>query len=114
MEYGRVNYLGTLFSASLFFHLLAKLLFNLIAEIKMPLDLWTIIDVLCSVFNIACFNTIGSITPPDIRDPITGEVSPVKATLDYYVIAVVIVSWLRFFSYFLVIRRISKLIMTLV
>ena len=106
--------MGTLFSASLFFHLLAKLLFNMIADIKMPLDLWTIIDVLCSVFNIVCFNTIGSIKPEDIRDPVTGEMSSTKETLDYYVIAVVIVSWLRFFGYFLVIRRISKLIMTLV
>lgn len=34
--------------------------------------------------------------------------------MDYYVIVVVIVGWLRFFSYFLVIRKISKLIMTLV
>ena len=35
-------------------------------------------------------------------------------TLDYYVIAVVIVSWLRFFGYFLVIRSISKLLSTLI
>jgi hypothetical protein len=35
-------------------------------------------------------------------------------TLDYYVIAVVIVGWLRFFGYFLVIRSVSKLISTLI
>jgi hypothetical protein len=37
-----------------------------------------------------------------------------KETLDYYVIAVVIVSWMRFFGYFLVIRNISKLLSTLI
>lgn len=36
-----------------------------------------------------------------------------KQVLDYYVIAVTICSWVRFFAYFLVIREISKLIMTL-
>ena len=36
-----------------------------------------------------------------------------KQTIDYYVAVVVIISWVRFFAYFLVIRSISKLINTL-
>ena len=60
--------MGTLFSASLVFHLIAKILFNLIAKIKMPLDLWTIIDLLCSFFNVVCFNVIGKATPEQILD----------------------------------------------
>lgn len=74
----------------------------------MPIDKWSIIDLLCSMFNIVCFNMIGSITPDKIID------QKEKENLDYYVIAVVILSWLRFFGYFLMIRQISKLIMTLV
>jgi hypothetical protein len=36
-----------------------------------------------------------------------------KQTVDFYVAIVVIVSWLRYFAYFLVIRPVSKLLMTL-
>ena len=74
----------------------------------MPLDLWTMTDFCCSCLNIVCFNVIGSVKAEDIL------VQSKKYSLDYYVIAVVIVSWVRFFSYFLVIKKVSKLIMTLV
>lgn len=103
-----MNYLGTLFSATLVLHLITKLIFNIFAKVKMPLDMWTIIDFICSAFNIICFNVIGSVTPSQIIDPLQ------KQKLDYYVIAVVVVSWFRFFGYFLMIRSISKLVMTLI
>lgn len=77
------------------------------AEVKMPLDLWTIIDFISSFLNIIAFNVIGKATPEMIID------YKQKAGFDYYVIAVLVLSWLRFFAYFLVIGRISKLIMTL-
>ena len=51
---------------------------------------------------------IGKTKPESILDPAQ------KQTLDYYVITVVIVSWLRFFAYFLVIRSISKFLNTLI
>jgi hypothetical protein len=50
----------------------------------------------------------GSITADDIFD------TSKKQTIDYYVAVVVVVSWLRFFSYFLVVRSISKLLNTLI
>ncbi len=107
-EYNSINYLGTLFSATLVLHLMTKALFNVFAKVKMPLDKWSVIDLLCSFFNIVCFNVIGSVKPIQIIDPLQ------KENLDYYVIAVVIVGWIRFFGYFLMVRNISKLIMTLV
>jgi hypothetical protein len=76
-------------------------------EVKLPIDKWSLIDLLCSFLNISCFNVIGGAKPESIID------SDKKASLDYYVIAVVIMSWLRFFSYFLVTRQISKFISTL-
>jgi hypothetical protein len=106
--YGDVNYIGTLFSACLVLHLFTKVLFNMMAEVKLPIDLWTIIDLCCSFMNIVAFQVIGSVKAVDILD------YQKKSQLDYYVIALIIVSWVRFFSYFLVIRKISKLIMTLV
>jgi len=37
-----------------------------------------------------------------------------KSTLDYIVVLVVCITWFRFFSFFLIIRKISKLLITLV
>jgi len=74
----------------------------------MPLDKWTMIDIITCFFNIICFNVIGSITEEQITD------RSQKQVLDYYVIAVVIVGWMRFFAYFLIIQFISKLLMTLI
>ena len=74
----------------------------------MPFDKWTIVDIISACFNIVCFNVIGSLTPEQVLNPAK------KETIDYYVIAVLIASWLRFFMYFLVISHISKLLNTLV
>lgn len=71
----------------------------------MPYDKWTVIDAVTAIMNLACFNMIGNISPQVIIDP--GQ----KKTIDYYVIFVVLLSWLRFFSYFLVVKPISKLLM---
>ena len=62
-QYNSINYYGTLFSATLVLHLITKLIFNLCAEVKMPLDKWSTIDLLCSFFNIICFNVIGGTKP---------------------------------------------------
>ena len=67
-EYNRFNYYGTLFSGTLVVHLISKLWFNLFAEVKLPVDLWTLIDMLSSFANIIAFNVIGSITPEQIID----------------------------------------------
>jgi len=58
--YGDINYLGTLFSATLIYHLICKVVFNAVAEVKMPLDLWTIIDLISACMNIFCFQVIGA------------------------------------------------------
>lgn len=88
--------------------MITKFIFNLCVDVKIPLDKWSMIDLISSFFNIVCFNVIGKTKPEAILDPSK------KETLDYYVIAVVIVSWLRFFGYFLVIRSISKFLSTLI
>jgi hypothetical protein len=67
-EYNSINYLGTVFSATLVLHLIAKVIFNLCVEVKMPIDKWSIIDLICSCFNIVCFNVIGNTKPEQIMD----------------------------------------------
>ena len=60
------------------------------------------------VVNVICFNYTGRLTPDDILNQAQ------KQTVDYYVVVVVVMSWIRFFSYFLLIRPVSKLLMTLI
>ena len=68
---------------------------------------WKMIDIVSYVLNIAYFNVIGRISVDQVLDPTK------KQFLDYYVICVTVVSWLRMMSYFLLIRPISKLLNTL-
>ena len=89
-------------------HLVSKLIFNLIADVKIPLDLWTIMDIMSSFMNVIAFEIIGKATPEMIINYDT------KSSLDYYVIAILVISWFRFFAYFLIVEKISVLIMTLV
>lgn len=96
-------------SASILFHFFAKILFNMVARYKMPLyDKWTLIDFVTACCNIVAFNVIGGATVESILNDDS------KRQLDYYVIVVLLVSWLRFFSLFLIIQSISKLLMTLI
>jgi hypothetical protein len=106
-EYNRVNFLGSIMSSALVFHLFEKVLFNCFAQKKLTMDTWTMIDLISAVLNLFCFNVIGSIKPDAILDPVQ------KQVLSYYVICVTVVSWLRFFGYFLMVRIISKLLHTL-
>jgi hypothetical protein len=95
------------FSATLVMHLIAKVLFNIIAEVKIPFDVWTVMDIICAFMNIIAFNIIGEASPEIIVD------YDQKSVLDYYVILILVFSWLRFFAYFLIVEKISVLIMTL-
>lgn len=82
----------------------------------MPLDLWTITDIGCAFLNIICFQVIGSATPEVIVGTTNADGTinlNQRYKLDYCVITVIIMSWLRFFTYFLVVGRISRLLMTL-
>ena len=72
-----------------------------------PIDIWMLFDIISGAVNIAAFNLIGSSTPDDILN------KSHKYFLDYYMIVVLLISWLRFFSYFLVINTIAKLTITL-
>ena len=67
-EYNEVVFYGTIFSGTLLLHLISKLLFNLFAEIRIPLDKWTVIDLVCAFFNIICFNVISNASPESIVD----------------------------------------------
>lgn len=85
-----------------------RLLYNVFAEVKIGLDKWAIIDGISAVLNIGAVELIKNV-PPDYY-----LIPHIKDLIDYFVLLVLVISWLRFFTYFLVIREISKLILTLI
>jgi len=62
-EYNRINFLGSIFSSALVFHLIEKMMFNCFAHKKLIIDMWTIIDFVSAGLNLFCFNVIGNVRP---------------------------------------------------
>lgn len=74
-------------------------------------DTWTIFDAACATLNITAVYMISNV-PAETYLPSRKAVD--KEIIDYFMVLVLVVTWLRFFVYFLVVRKISKLILTLV
>ena len=71
------------------------------------MDKWTVLDTVSALLNVVAVVLIKQLDPNIF---LTSK----KEFVDYYMLLVLIVSWLRFFSYFLVWRAISKLLLTLI
>lgn len=107
--YRNYNILAFLFSFSLIAQVVLKMIFNSCSNgRKLPLDKWTVIDTLSALLYIASIFFVSNLTPDVFLDQKS------KDYVDYFILLVLVVSWLRFFSYFLVIRDISKLLLTLI
>lgn len=106
-EYKHYNFVGTILSISFFITFLCRVLYNSKTRRKIDFDLWLYFDIVAGVINILAFNIVGNSSPESILNTLQ------KRSLDYYMILVLIISWLRFFSYFLVITHISKITLTL-
>ena len=83
-------------------------MFNICAKKRIAFDKWTIMDSLSAILNIAAVQLIQRI------DPETLTIARWKDAVDYFMIFVLCICWLRFFTYFLVIRDISKLLLILI
>jgi hypothetical protein len=71
------------------------------------LDLWAFFDLFCGFANCAAFNYIGNAKIEKFHN------QEAKYQLDYVMIFILVLAWIRFFSYFLVINSIGKLTITL-
>ena len=91
----------------MFFHIIAKIVFNMCVHIKLDLDMWTVMDLIVSAFNITLFNYIGACKLEHFTNPLD------KDLIDYSIIIIMGMAWLRFFMYFLVLKPVSKVIFTL-
>ena len=50
--YAMMNYIGIGISSSMLFYVLTKYIFNIFADIKLPYDKWSWIDIYCAFSNI--------------------------------------------------------------
>jgi len=86
--------------------------FNVFSKSTISLtDTWTIFDFLCALLNISAVYIISNVSA-EVYLPDKSNFT--KTVIDYFMVLVLAVTWLRFFVYFLVVRSISKLILTLV
>jgi hypothetical protein len=105
--YRSINFAGTILSFSYFLSFINRIIYNAYSFRKINSDIWMIFDITAGIVNIIAFNLVGKSSADDILDENT------KHLYDYYMIIVLMISWVRFFSYFLVINRISKITITL-
>ena len=106
-EYATSNRLGILLSSTLVFGQFFKILFNIFGETYVPSDKWTITEFITAIVNITTFLILSFITVEDIKS------SSRKQNYDILVIFVVVFTWMRFFSYFLVIKGLSRHFITI-
>jgi hypothetical protein len=107
--YRNYNILAFLFSFSLIAQFMLKMIFNSwTTSKKLPFDKWTIVDTVSALLYIWAIFVVSNLTAEDFLD------EKGKDWIDYFMLLVLCMSWIRFFSFFLVIRDISKLLLTLV
>lgn len=71
------------------------------------MDKWVIMDALNAIITIVSYEVIINVPLWVLFESYS------KYLLDYLIIAVLIVSWLRFFIYFLLVEEISKMLLTI-
>lgn len=88
---------------SLCYSVVMKLLFNVTLkagagrDLKVPIDVWTKFDLISAVTTIVGFNILLRMEPIDYMT------KDVKDLLDWMMLAVIILQWIRFYSLFVMI-----------
>lgn len=94
-------------SISSLISVVCQFVFNLFSVQNVPFDKWSILDLFNSVVNVSVLQIFNLLKPKDF---IAAEYRTMIITMN---LAMVIVSWTRFISFFLVISSMSRLLMTL-
>ena len=106
-SYKDINLIGIVFSSTLVGSQCFKILFNLFGETYIPSDKWTVMEFLSAVVNIITFTILSNLQVDDIK--ITSR----KEYYDILVIFVVVFTWFRFFTFFLIIKGVSRHFITI-
>jgi hypothetical protein len=100
---------GIIASCAMMFYVLTKIIFNLFAAIKLPVDKWSLVDIFCAFTNIACFMALSQISV----DVVLNLDGSSKRIFNILMNLNIITSWLRFFNLLFVIESVSIILMTM-
>ncbi|CAI2360713.1 unnamed protein product [Moneuplotes crassus] len=101
------NYLGFFFSVLAFYSFLMKIVFHFGSDLHLPIDKWTVCDILSIFINIICYAILAGLDYHSIIDTKT------KEYYDWISILIVLGTWLRLTMYLLVIHAFSVVLNTL-
>jgi len=108
-ELDGVTIAGAIFSGILLYSVLMRVVFNFITVHKISIDLWTTCDLITGVVNLVALGILQTYEPPS-----TELYTQTHYNISFYMIAVIITNWARFFILFLIHSRVSPMISGLV
>lgn len=83
-------------------------MFNAFSFYNLPFDTWTLVDLANAITNMLVFTVLNSLEASVYLD------NTYKDMIDYGFLAILVASWMRFISFFLVVESVSILILTLI
>lgn len=88
-DYQLWNMYGIIISIGMMWYVITKFIFNIFATVKLPLDMWSKIDIFCAFTNISCFIYLNTIPQEAILDIDKKVIFNIMMTLT------VIATWMR-------------------
>lgn len=94
-------------SSGMIFYVFLKSVFNNFADLPIPMDRWSVIDLFCALTNIICLSLIYTISKEDVIDTTS------KIKYNIFMLMTVFATWSRIIGIALVVPNFSELIMTI-
>ena len=101
-KYKVLNMIGIVLSVALMSSQLFKILFNIFSSSYIPADRWTKAQFISAIVNMITFLILNNMKVTDIKN------LKIKQFMDILIILVTLFTWLKFFSFFLVIKGVSN------
>lgn len=106
-DYMHKNSYSMITSSSMLFYVITKSIFNMYAELPIPMDRWSVIDIFCAFTNIFCLTLMHTLSKEDVID----EAKKMKYNI--LMLMTVFATWSRVVGIALVVPQFSELLMTI-
>jgi hypothetical protein len=106
-DFQQVLLAGNIAATACLLSVLTQFIFNAFSFYNLPFDTWTLVDLANAITNMTVFTVLNMIDSKVYLN------KAYKDMIDYGFLAILLASWLRFGSFFLVVESFSILILTL-
>lgn len=106
-NYMKQNGYSMITSSSMLFYVITKSIFNYYAELPIPMDRWSVIDIFCAFTNIFCLTLMHTLSKDDVID------ENKKEMFNILMLMTVFATWSRVIGIALVVPQFSELLMTI-